>query len=57
VFGTVKEEVNGGLRKLHTLTFVICTEPNIVRIKSRRMRWAGDVVSMRVKSLQDVRKT
>ena len=58
MFGPVKEEVNGGLRKLHTGGFVICTVPNIIGIKSGRMRWAGDVASMEVKSLQGfVRKT
>jgi hypothetical protein len=48
IFGSKRDEVTGEWRKLHNeeLNGLYCS-PSIVRvIKSRRMRWAGHVVSM-----------
>jgi len=48
VFGHKRDEVTGEWRKLHNeeLNDLYCS-PNIVRvIKSRRMRWAGQVARM-----------
>jgi len=48
IFGTMREEVTGELKKLHNeeLNDLYCS-PNIVRvIKSRRMRLAGHVACM-----------
>jgi hypothetical protein len=48
VFGPKKGEVIGEWRKLHNEEFnVLHCSPNIVWVmKSRRMRWAGNVVRM-----------
>jgi hypothetical protein len=49
IFGPKRDEVIGEWRKLHNeeLNNLNCS-PNTVRvIKSRRMRWAGNVVRMR----------
>ena len=48
IFGPRTYDVTGDWRKLHTegLNDVYCS-PNIVRVmKSRRMRWAGQVARM-----------
>ena len=48
IFGPKREEGRGEWRKLHNegLNDLYCL-PNIVRvIKSRRMRWAGNVARM-----------
>jgi hypothetical protein len=48
IFGLKREEVKGEWRKLHNeeLNDLYCT-PNIGRvIKSKRMRWAGNVARM-----------
>jgi hypothetical protein len=48
VFGPVRDEVTGELRKLHNEELNdLYSLPNIVRVlKSRRMRWAGHVARM-----------
>jgi hypothetical protein len=48
IFGTKREEVAGGWRRLHYDNFHNSyTSPNIVRvIKSSSMRWAGHVERM-----------
>jgi hypothetical protein len=44
VFGPKRDEVTGECRKLHNDLYSL---PNIVRVvKSRRMRWAGQVARM-----------
>jgi hypothetical protein len=45
MFGTKRDEVIGGLRKLHNEELrILCSSPSIVRMmKSRRIRWAGNV--------------
>ena len=51
LFGPRRDEVTGEWRRLHNeeLNDLYCS-PNIVRvIKSRRMRWAGNVACMGVK--------
>jgi hypothetical protein len=48
IFGPKRDEVTGEWRKLHNteLNYFYCSQ-NIVRvIKSRIMRWAGDVARM-----------
>jgi len=48
IFGAKWDEVTGDWRKLHTeeLNYLYCS-PNIVSvIKSRRMRWVGNVACM-----------
>jgi hypothetical protein len=51
VFGSKREEVMGGWRKLHNEELHnLYLSPSIIRtIKSTRMRWAGHVVRMREK--------
>jgi hypothetical protein len=48
IFGPKRDEVTGEWRKLHTeKLYNLYPTPNIVRvIKSRRMRWAGNVARM-----------
>ena len=48
VFGPKRDEVTGELRKLHNEELSdLYSLPNIVRVvKSRRMRWAGNVARM-----------
>jgi hypothetical protein len=48
IFGSKSDEVTGERRKLHNVELNdLCCSPNIVRvIKSRRMRWAGNVARM-----------
>jgi hypothetical protein len=45
IFGPKRDEVTGGLKKLHNEELHnLYSSPNIIRmIKSRRMRWAGNV--------------
>jgi hypothetical protein len=51
VFGSKKEGVTGGWRKLHNEELHnLYSSPNIIRImKSRRMRWTGHVARMEEK--------
>jgi hypothetical protein len=48
IFGPKRDGVTGGRRKLHNEELHnLYSSPNIIRIiKSRRMRWAGDVARM-----------
>jgi len=48
IFGTEREEVAGGWRRLHKEELHnLYASPNIIRvIKSRRMRWTGHVARM-----------
>ena len=48
IFGPRSDEVTGEWRRLHNEEInVLYSSPNIVRvIKSRRMRWAGNVARM-----------
>ena len=48
IFGSKRDEVTGGWRKLHNEELRdLYSLPNIVRVvKSRRMRWAGHVARM-----------
>jgi hypothetical protein len=48
IFGTKRDEVKGGWRKLHNEELHnLCSSPSIIRvIKSRMMRWAGHVARM-----------
>jgi hypothetical protein len=48
IFGPKRDEVTGGWRKLHNEELHnLYSSPSIIRIiKSRRMRWAGDVARM-----------
>ena len=48
IFGPRRDEVSGEWRRLHNEELNdLYSSPNIVRvIKSRRMRWAGDVARM-----------
>jgi hypothetical protein len=48
IFGTKRDEVTGGWRKLHNEElYGLYSSPRIVRvIKARRMRWAGHVARM-----------
>jgi hypothetical protein len=50
IFGPKREEVKGEWRKLHSEELHnLYSSPNIIRqIKSRRMRWAGNVACMEV---------
>jgi hypothetical protein len=51
IFGPKRDEVTGGWRKLHNEELHnLYSSPNIIRvIKSRRMRWAGNLARMREK--------
>jgi hypothetical protein len=48
IFGPKRDEVTGGWRKLHNEELHnLYFSPSIIRmIKSRRKRWAGNVVEM-----------
>jgi hypothetical protein len=48
IFGPRRDEVTGEWRKLHNEELhILYSSPNIIRqIKSRRMRWAGQVARM-----------
>jgi hypothetical protein len=48
IFGPKRDEVTGGWRKLHNEeVHNFYSSPSIIRIiKSRRMRWAGNVARM-----------
>jgi hypothetical protein len=48
IFGSKRDEVTGDWRKLHNEELHnLSSSPNIIRmIKSRRMRWAGNVARM-----------
>jgi hypothetical protein len=48
LFGPKRDEVTGEWRKLHNEELhILYSSPNIIRqIKSRRMRWAGNVIRM-----------
>jgi hypothetical protein len=48
IFGPRRDEVTGGLRKLHNEELHgLYSSPSIIRvIKARRLRWAGHVVRM-----------
>jgi hypothetical protein len=48
IFGPKKDEVTGGWRKLHNEELhSVYSSPSIIRIiKSRRVRWAGNVARM-----------
>jgi len=49
IFGPKRDEGVGGWRRLHNEKLrILDASPNIIRvIKSRRMRWEGQVVSIR----------
>jgi hypothetical protein len=49
IFGSKRDEVMGGWRKLHNEELHnLYSSPSIIRmIMSRRMRWAGHVAHMR----------
>jgi hypothetical protein len=48
IFGSLRDDVTGGWRKLHNEEFSnLYASPNIIRIiKSRKMRWARHVARM-----------
>ena len=48
IFGTKRDEVTGGWSRLHKEElYALYSSPNIIRvIKSRRLRWAGNVARM-----------
>ena len=46
IFGPKRDEVTGEWRKLHNELNDLYCLPNIRMIKSRRMRWAGQVARM-----------
>jgi hypothetical protein len=47
-FGPKRDEVIGSCRKLHNEELHgLYSSPNIIMIKSRRMKWAGHVAHMR----------
>jgi hypothetical protein len=51
IFGLKRDEVTGGWRKLHNEELQnLFSSSNIIRIiKTRRMRWAGEVAQMGAK--------
>jgi hypothetical protein len=47
IFGPIRSEVIRGWRKLHNEELHnLCSSPNVIRMKSKRMRWAGHVARM-----------
>jgi hypothetical protein len=48
IFGPRRDEVTGGWKKKYVSGItIICTAPYVIReIKSRRMRWVGNIASM-----------
>jgi hypothetical protein len=48
MFGPISDEVIGKWRRLHNKElYALNSLPNIIRvIKTKRMRWAGQVISM-----------
>jgi hypothetical protein len=46
IFGLKRDEVIGGQRKLHYELHSLRSSPRIIRMMSRRMRWARHVVCM-----------
>ena len=48
IFGAKKDEITGEWRKLHRVELhTLYSSPNIIRsLKSRRLRWAGNVARM-----------
>jgi hypothetical protein len=48
IFGPKRDEVTGESRRLHNKElYALYSSPNIIRaIKSRRLRWAGQVARM-----------
>jgi hypothetical protein len=50
IFGSKRDEIMGGWRKLHNEFHNLYSSPNIIRvIKSRILRWAGNAARMREK--------
>jgi hypothetical protein len=51
IFGWKRDEVTGGWRKLHNVELRnLYSSPNIIRmIKSKRLRWAGNVARMGIR--------
>jgi hypothetical protein len=49
IFGPKRDEVTGEWRRLHNKElYALYSSPNIIRVmKSRRLRWAGHVASIR----------
>jgi hypothetical protein len=59
IFGLKRDEVTGEWRKLHNeeLRNLYCS-PSVIRIiKSRRMRWAGQVTRLEEDCMQDIDET
>jgi hypothetical protein len=55
IFGSKRNEVTGGWRKLHNEELHnLYSSPSKIRMfKSRRMRWAGNVVRMGRRGMHD----
>ena len=53
IFGPKKDEMTGQWRKIHNdeLNDLYCS-PSIIRVKSRRVIWAGHVARMRERRTQ-----
>jgi hypothetical protein len=53
IFGTKRDEVTGGWRKLHNEELHnLCSSPSIIRmVKSWRMEWAGYVARIRKREM------
>jgi hypothetical protein len=53
IFGSERDEVIGGWRKLHNEELhSLYSSPSIIRIKSKRMRWAEHVPQMGRRGMQ-----